>query len=238
MNERPLETDVLVVGGGPGGAAAAYYLARHGLDVTVVDTVVVPSREGVRRRPDAAQRGRPAPHGHRHRRPPVRAGSGPARLLPRRHDRAPLAGALELARLRARDAAGGVRPPADPAGRRRPGPRCTSAPRPSSRRSTAAGSRAPAFVPPTTATPSPPRSAPGSRSPPTGPRAASRSRPACAATIPVRSASPPAATTARRITRAPGSSPGSTCGKATCCCRGTGGCSRWRAAGSTSAPAC
>jgi geranylgeranyl reductase family protein len=32
-----LETDVLVVGGGPGGAAAAYHLARHGIDVTVVD---------------------------------------------------------------------------------------------------------------------------------------------------------------------------------------------------------
>jgi geranylgeranyl reductase family protein len=34
---QPVETDVLVVGGGPGGAAAAYYLARQGLDVTVVD---------------------------------------------------------------------------------------------------------------------------------------------------------------------------------------------------------
>jgi geranylgeranyl reductase family protein len=32
-----LETDVLVVGGGPGGAAAAYHLARHGIDVTLVD---------------------------------------------------------------------------------------------------------------------------------------------------------------------------------------------------------
>ena len=37
MNAQPVETDVLVVGGGPGGAAAAYYLARQGLDVTVVD---------------------------------------------------------------------------------------------------------------------------------------------------------------------------------------------------------
>ncbi|MGH2539291.1 MAG: geranylgeranyl reductase family protein [Actinomycetota bacterium] len=37
MNGQPVQTDVLVVGGGPGGAAAAYYLARHGLDVTVVD---------------------------------------------------------------------------------------------------------------------------------------------------------------------------------------------------------
>ena len=37
MNERRLETDVLVVGGGPGGAAAGYHLGRHGLDVTVID---------------------------------------------------------------------------------------------------------------------------------------------------------------------------------------------------------
>jgi geranylgeranyl reductase family protein len=31
------ETDVLVVGAGPGGAATAYHLARHGVDVTVVE---------------------------------------------------------------------------------------------------------------------------------------------------------------------------------------------------------
>jgi geranylgeranyl reductase family protein len=37
VNGPPTETDVLVVGGGPGGAAAAYYLARQGIDVTVVD---------------------------------------------------------------------------------------------------------------------------------------------------------------------------------------------------------
>ena len=37
MNAQTVETDVLVVGGGPGGAAAAYYLARQGLDVTVID---------------------------------------------------------------------------------------------------------------------------------------------------------------------------------------------------------
>ncbi|MGZ8631860.1 MAG: geranylgeranyl reductase family protein [Actinomycetota bacterium] len=37
MSARPVETDVLVVGGGPGGAAAAYYLARQGLDITVID---------------------------------------------------------------------------------------------------------------------------------------------------------------------------------------------------------
>ena len=37
-----METDVLVVGAGPGGAAAAYHLARHGVDVTVVDKARFP----------------------------------------------------------------------------------------------------------------------------------------------------------------------------------------------------
>lgn len=37
-----IETDVLVVGGGPGGSAAAYHLARHGVDVTVVDRSAFP----------------------------------------------------------------------------------------------------------------------------------------------------------------------------------------------------
>jgi menaquinone-9 beta-reductase len=35
-------TDVLVVGGGPGGAAAAFHLARHGVDVTVLDRATFP----------------------------------------------------------------------------------------------------------------------------------------------------------------------------------------------------
>ena len=41
-----IDTDVLVVGAGPGGSAAAYYLARSGLDVTVVDKAAFP-RENV-----------------------------------------------------------------------------------------------------------------------------------------------------------------------------------------------
>ena len=37
-----VETDVLVVGAGPGGSAAAYHLARHGVDVTVVEKASFP----------------------------------------------------------------------------------------------------------------------------------------------------------------------------------------------------
>ncbi len=37
-----LETDVLVVGAGPGGSATAYHLARHGIDVTVVERSAFP----------------------------------------------------------------------------------------------------------------------------------------------------------------------------------------------------
>jgi geranylgeranyl reductase family protein len=40
--EHPIDTDVLVVGAGPGGSAAAYHLARHGIDVTVVDKATFP----------------------------------------------------------------------------------------------------------------------------------------------------------------------------------------------------
>jgi geranylgeranyl reductase family protein len=36
------DTDVLVVGAGPGGSAAAYHLARHGIDVTLVDRAAFP----------------------------------------------------------------------------------------------------------------------------------------------------------------------------------------------------
>ncbi len=37
-----LETEVLVVGAGPGGSAAAYHLARHGMDVTLVERASLP----------------------------------------------------------------------------------------------------------------------------------------------------------------------------------------------------
>ncbi|MET0323855.1 MAG: FAD-dependent oxidoreductase [Ilumatobacteraceae bacterium] len=37
-----ITTDVLVVGGGPAGAAAAYWLARHGHEVTVVEKKAFP----------------------------------------------------------------------------------------------------------------------------------------------------------------------------------------------------
>jgi geranylgeranyl reductase family protein len=37
VTDAPARTDVLVIGGGPAGASAAYWLARHGHDVTVVE---------------------------------------------------------------------------------------------------------------------------------------------------------------------------------------------------------
>lgn len=42
MSPQRIDTDVLVVGAGPGGSSAAYHLARHGLDVTVVDKASFP----------------------------------------------------------------------------------------------------------------------------------------------------------------------------------------------------
>jgi len=37
-----IETDVLIVGAGPGGSAAGYHLARHGVDVTIVERSTFP----------------------------------------------------------------------------------------------------------------------------------------------------------------------------------------------------
>ena len=39
---RVIDTDVLVVGAGPGGSAAAYHLARHGVDVTLLERSAFP----------------------------------------------------------------------------------------------------------------------------------------------------------------------------------------------------
>jgi geranylgeranyl reductase family protein len=39
---RAFDTDVLVVGAGPGGSAAAYHLARHGVDVTLLERASFP----------------------------------------------------------------------------------------------------------------------------------------------------------------------------------------------------
>ena len=41
-DERTIETDVLVVGAGPGGSATAYHLARHGIDVLLVERAAFP----------------------------------------------------------------------------------------------------------------------------------------------------------------------------------------------------
>ena len=41
-NGRRTEVDVLVVGSGPGGSAAAYHLARHGVDVLLIDKARFP----------------------------------------------------------------------------------------------------------------------------------------------------------------------------------------------------
>ena len=41
---QEIETDVLVVGAGPGGSATAYHLARHGIDVTVIEKAAFPAR--------------------------------------------------------------------------------------------------------------------------------------------------------------------------------------------------
>ncbi|TMK15391.1 MAG: FAD-dependent oxidoreductase, partial [Actinobacteria bacterium] len=42
MGDHTIDTDVLVVGAGPGGSATAYHLARHGIDVTIVERAAFP----------------------------------------------------------------------------------------------------------------------------------------------------------------------------------------------------
>jgi menaquinone-9 beta-reductase len=59
--EHSIDTDVLVVGAGPGGSATAYFLARHGVDVTIVDKATFPREkvcgDGLTPRAVAALRG-------------------------------------------------------------------------------------------------------------------------------------------------------------------------------------
>ena len=59
--EHSIDTDVLVVGAGPGGSATAYHLARHGVDVTLVDKAAFPREkvcgDGLTPRAVAALRG-------------------------------------------------------------------------------------------------------------------------------------------------------------------------------------
>ncbi len=42
MSNAHIQTDVLIVGAGPGGSTAAYHLARHGIDVLVVERATFP----------------------------------------------------------------------------------------------------------------------------------------------------------------------------------------------------
>ena len=39
---QQLDVDALIVGAGPGGSTAAYHLARHGLDVLMVEKAAFP----------------------------------------------------------------------------------------------------------------------------------------------------------------------------------------------------
>ena len=238
MNARPVETDVLVVGGGPGGAAAAYYLARQGLDVTVVDRSSFP-REKVcgdgltPRSVGALERMGIDTHDPRFERvkglrvysrndtielpwPELSSWPDYGLVMPRAEfdhlliQRAEKAGARVQERTEAVDA--DVRERVGDRGTRatgrRQGRRADRDPRPLHDRGRRRGQ--------------PVREA--GRGPPRR--------------LPARSASRRDATTAPRTTPVRGSSPGSTCGKATCCCPATDGCSRSRGAASTWAPVC
>jgi flavin-dependent dehydrogenase len=41
-SNQQLDVDALIVGAGPGGSTAAYHLARHGLDVLMVEKAAFP----------------------------------------------------------------------------------------------------------------------------------------------------------------------------------------------------
>ena len=78
-----MTTEVLVVGGGPAGAAAAYWLARHGHDVTVVERKTFPREKtcGDGLTPRAVQQLEDMGLGRRARRvPPLRRAAGHRRM--------------------------------------------------------------------------------------------------------------------------------------------------------------
>ena len=235
---HPLETDVLVVGGGPGGAAAAYYLARQGLDVTVVDRSSFPREkvcgDGLTPRSVAAllRMGIDTDDPGFERVRGLRVYSRGATIeLPWPELSSWPGYGLVMPRA-------SVRPPADPARRegRRPGARANRGGLADVRRGV--GHRRHAAR----------RRRQGRRADrdqgPVHDRGRRRREPLRQARGGASRRFPAArhrrspATTARPTTPVPGSNRGSTCGRATCCCPATAGCSRSPADRSTWAPVC
>ena len=225
MPER-IETDVLVVGAGPGGSAAAYHLARHGIDVTAVDKASFP-REKV-----CGDGLTPRSVGAVERMGVDTSDPGFERVIGLRVHSKDVTIDLPWPELETWPNYGLVMPRlgfdhillerAKKAGARVM--EATDARRPLIKDGWVLGAET---APADDTDAEPTESTPGSRSRRTAPRAASRLPPASAATTPGLSGSPRAATTARRTSEGPGSSPGSTSGRATCSSPATAGSSRW-----------
>ena len=109
-----ITTDVLVVGGGPAGAAAAYWLARHGHDVTVVEKKTFPREKtcGDGLTPRAVKQLDDMGLGQRARAVPPLPGPAGDRHGPRA--RAGVAGAPDLPAARLRRAPTRARPASSP----------------------------------------------------------------------------------------------------------------------------